>query len=160
MKSLNELIADAGKLASPSTSSLEDFADRISELASKVTRTLEKRDDIEQLVGKDNLEMMGNNHNNALRFMHSIMSTYEPKVFVETVLWVFRTYQAHGFTQAYWPAWLDTLLSIMKDEVAEQSYVELSPFFDWLIVNIPVFAHLSQTTPSAWEEGAMPSHGE
>jgi len=64
-------------------------------------------------------------------------------VLVETVLWVFRAYRSHGFQTTYWAANLNIWVDLIRQELSESAYNEIYPFYNWLIVNIPVFVKLS-----------------
>ena len=75
--------------------------------------------------------------------MESLFGSYDPKIFVETVLWVFRTYRNHGFNTSYWAANLDIWVEILRSSVSEETYREVYPYYHWLIVNIPVFTMLT-----------------
>jgi hypothetical protein len=75
--------------------------------------------------------------------MGTMFLAYEPEVFVQTVLWVFRAYRSHGFETTYWAANLDTFVEIARDRLAPTTFEELYPFFQWLIVNIPTFVKIS-----------------
>ncbi len=62
---------------------------------------------------------------------------------MDTILWVFRTYRAHGFQVAFWPANLATLLDVLRAELPPYAFRAVAPFFDWILVNIPVFTELT-----------------
>ena len=50
--------------------------------------------------------------------MSSLLATYSPEVLVNTVLWVFRAYRAHGFNLTYWPAQLDTWVVLLEKHLS------------------------------------------
>ena len=75
--------------------------------------------------------------------MLSIFTDFNPKVLVEKVLWVFRAYRSHGFQTTYWAANLNIWVDLIRQELSESAYNEIYPFYNWLIVNIPVFVKLS-----------------
>jgi hypothetical protein len=75
--------------------------------------------------------------------MDSIFMIYSPAVLVDTVLWVFRAYRSHGFQLTYWPAQLDTWVEIFRQDLTEQTFSEIYPFYNWMIVNQPAFVALS-----------------
>jgi len=103
--------------------------------------------------------MMESNHRNHARYMVTVFELYDPDSFVETVLWVFRTYRAHGFHVAYWAAMLDMILDIMREELSPETYEATSPFYEWILTRIPVFTLLSETESPALETpGQPPSH--
>jgi len=153
----DELIRSAQLLEAPSAPAAEEFERKADAVAAELTRRMLMRPDLERLIGADNQSMMENNSRNFCRFMVSLLQNYEPAVFVETALWAFRAYRAHGFQISYWPANLDTLVQILKEELKEPEYGEVYPFFNWLIVHIPAFVQISD---GALLGGAgAPEHG-
>jgi hypothetical protein len=77
--------------------------------------------------------------------MLSLFSDYQPAVFVETVLWVFRAYRSHGFQTTYWAANLNIWVDLLQKELSEDAWQQIYPFYNWLIVNIPVFTAITDT---------------
>ena len=112
-------------------------------LAEELNRRLSARPDLEKLIGPGNLSMMQDNGRNFCRFMSAMFRAYEPEVLAQTALWVFRAYRSHGFKTTYWPANLDTCVEIARDRLAPATFDEVYPFFQWLIVNIPIFVKIS-----------------
>ena len=112
-------------------------------MLSRLDEAMLERADVMDFFDDDKREMMRNNHANHFRYMESVFALFDPSSFVETVLWVFRTYRSHGFHVSYWPAMLDTVINVMKDELSETTHAETVPFYEWLIVNIPFFTMLT-----------------
>ena len=133
----------------PSAESHREISEKRELLANAMNEQFRKRPDLLQMIGEGNQEMMMGNHRNHIRFMASLFGDYNPEVLVETVLWVFRAYLSHGFKQTYWPAQLDTWVEILKKELSPACFDEVYPFYDWMIVNNPVFAKLGDETLSA-----------
>ncbi|MEE4197048.1 MAG: hypothetical protein V2I54_05350 [Bacteroidales bacterium] len=101
------------------------------------------RSDIHELVGRNNLEMMKDNHANHARFMVSLFENFNPEILVDTVLWVFRAYRSRNFHSNYWAAQLNGWIEILKEELSESTFTEIFPYYEWMQVNIPVFVKLS-----------------
>jgi hypothetical protein len=138
-----DLLKTAQKLAQPSPEALTEFSEKAENMANELNQRFSKRSDLQQLIGEGNTEMMFDNHRNHLRFMISLFSNYEPQVLVETVLWVFRAYRSHGFSLTYWPAQLDNWVDTFKNHLSKSCIEEIYPFYNWMIVNNPYFALLS-----------------
>ena len=139
------LLASARELKQPPPEVAQEFARKRDQLASMGNQWMSERPDLDRLVGEGNKLMAENNNRNFARFMESLFHHYQPEVLVETVLWVFRTYRAHGFTLAYWPANLDSWVNILAKELSTESSNAIYPFYNWLITNIPVFAKLTDS---------------
>ena len=138
-----ELIKSASQLKQPSNEAVAEFSSKADDMTNILNDRFTNRKDINQLIGEDNLHMMYDNHRNHMRFMISLFSDYNPGVFTETVLWVFRAYRSHGFKLTYWPAQLDNLVEIFKSELSRECYNEIYPFYNWMIINNPLFAIIS-----------------
>lgn len=140
----NLLLESAGKLQQVSKEASREYQDKAQLLLSGINRHMLNRQDIEKLVGKDNIEMMRDNHANHLRFMSSIFQHHNSEVLVETILWVFKAYRSRGFTTSYWAAQVNSWITILKDELSTESFEQILPYYNWIQINIPVFVKLSQ----------------
>jgi len=152
----SELLTGAMALKAPSSEVTKEFEGKSARLAEELNRILGERPDVNRLVGPDNLEMMFDNHRNHARFMTSVFYAYDPKVLVDTVIWVFRAYLSHGFSLAYWPAQLDTWVELFKQELSDQAYEEIYPFYHWLIINQATFVTLARQSSTTADE--KPQH--
>ena len=135
----SDLIKSAEKLQQPSQAASNEFEEKRELLAAEMNRLMTSRDDLAQLVGEGNILMMEDNHRNHARFMSTVFLYFEPEVLVETVLWVFRAYRSHGFQLTYWPAQLDNWVELFKTHLSAETFKEIYPFYNWMIVNQPVF---------------------
>ena len=148
------LLETASKLQPVNAKAAGEYQEKSPEMVSKLNTLLEKRQDIEKLVGKANREMMKDNHSNHARFIATMLKNYNANVFVETVLWVFNAYQHHGFSSNYWAAQLNTWISILKSELSDEAYREIFPYYEWMQTHIPILVKVS----SAMDENLTPSH--
>lgn len=142
-----DLLASAARLTAPSAEAAAEFASKAMSMAEEINRIMDLRPDVKRLVGEDNLEMMHDNHRNHARFIASLLQAYNPEVLVDTVIWVFRAYLAHGFSLAYWPAQLDTWVELFNRELSEQTRREIYPFYHWMIINQAYFVALAAASP-------------
>lgn len=131
------LIESASRITLPEKRFVEEYSRKKTELLGHVNQALLSRQDLEKLIGQNNKEMMLNNHHNHALFMESIMLVFNPQVLVETVLWVFRAYRAHGFNDLYWTAQLNAWLEAIKLHLSEDASQSIEPIYNWLIVNLP-----------------------
>ncbi len=138
------LLESAKELQPVSSASAQEYSQKAEQLVAAINAIMLKRPDVENLVGKNNLEMMKDNHANHIRFIASILRNYDPDVFVDCVLWVFRAYRSHGFTSNYWAAQLNLWIIILKKNLTEESFNEILPYYEWMQINIPKFVQLSE----------------
>ena len=138
------LFESALRLKQPESEAVQEYENKRGTLVAKVDKLMLNRSDINGLVCKKNIEMMMDNHANHARFMISIFHVFNAEVLIETILWVFRAYRNRGFTTNYWAAQLNTWINVLGEELSEASYKEIYPYYQWMLVNIPVFTELSQ----------------
>jgi hypothetical protein len=143
MMTREDLIASARALSAPSLAATEEFSRQRDALAARVNQAMAQRSDLEKLVGPGGRAMSEDNNRNFPLFMESLFQVFEPEVLVDTVLWVFRTYRAHGFRPIYWPANLDTWVEILRQELPADAFAAVFPFYRWLITRVPAFTALT-----------------
>ena len=153
-----KLLKTASELQQPPESAAREFLQKHEHMAEMGNRIMAGRDDIDRLVGQSNKKMAEDNNRNFARFMGSLYTNFDPDVFVETVLWVFRAYRSHGFQTTYWAANLNIWTDLIRQELTSDSYEAVYPFYNWLIVNIPIFVKLSDEHLSGTSEENMPEH--
>lgn len=139
----NYLLETAKQLQIASKKAVSEYSSQSDQLVNKMNELMLNRPDIISMVGEKNLSMMKDNHANHARFIASILKNYNPEVLVDTVLWVFRAYQSHGFKSNYWAAQLNSWISILKESLSSESYLEILPYYEWMQINIPTFTKVS-----------------
>jgi hypothetical protein len=158
-----ELLQTARRLVQPPAEVAREYASKRESLAAEMNRLMLARPDVERLAGPGNLAMMEDNHRNHARFLESVFLSFSPEVLVETVLWVYRAYRAHGFGLAYWPAQLSTWIDILGRRMTPDACVAIEPFYHWMIIHQADFVTLSEASrgPDAptIPEGEPPRHG-
>ncbi len=137
------LLSTARLLKQVSEKASNEFNQKSEQLVLKINTLMLERTDIESLVGEDNINMMTDNHSNHVRFIASILNNNNPEVLVETILWVFRAYRSHGFTTNYWAAQLNSWIIVLKETMTADSFMEIYPYYEWMQINIPIFAKVS-----------------
>ncbi|TVQ99427.1 MAG: hypothetical protein EA399_07505 [Desulfovibrionales bacterium] len=141
-----ELITRAGRITAPSPETAREFEAAAPVLAAELNRIMAARPDLTALIGPNNTAMMEDNHRNHARFMTSLLWLYDPQILVDTALWVFQAYRAHGFQLTYWPAQLDIWMQVLEEGLSREAYVEISPIYLFMIVHQPAFASLSENS--------------
>jgi len=139
----NFLLESAKQLKKVNNKTASAYEQKAEQLISKMNKLMLERQDIEKLVGENNINMMKDNHANHVRFISSMLKHHNPEVLLETVLWVFRAYRSHGFTTNYWAAQLNTWLQLFKAELTPKCYEEIYPLYEWMQINIPLFVKVS-----------------
>lgn len=137
------LIESAKRLKNVSEMASGEYLEKSEILVAKMNAVMLSRKDINSLIGEDNISMMKDNHANHVRFIASVLLHRNDTVLIETVIWVFTAYRSHGFTTNYWAAQLNTWIAVIKEELSAESFREIYPYYEWMLVNIPVFVALS-----------------
>jgi hypothetical protein len=148
----NILIESARNIVASAVFSSAVWEKNLNAHAAELNAILSRREDLEELIGPGNSSVMEMNHANHFRYMISVAALFDPKSFVETVLWVFRTYRARGFSVRYWEVMLPEARGILYRHMGDDYLRELGPYYEWLLANIPAFADLSETELSAFED--------
>lgn len=153
-----QLLGSAATLNQPAESAAQEFSRKHDALAERGNQAIADRPDLEKLVGEGNRQMAEDNNRNFARFMESMFIEYNAEVLVDTVLWVFRAYRSHGFKTTYWAANLNIWVDMMRQELSKESFEAIYPFYNWLIVNIPIFTQISDEAVLSLEENKVPAH--
>lgn len=140
------LLTTANKLRPISSSSAEEYTQKMEQLIAQMNTLMLEKANIQSLIGENNMSMMKDNNANHVRFMASIFTNYKPEVFVETVLWVFRAYPSHGFTSNYFATQLNAWIDLTKKVLTPECYIEIYSYYEWMQINIPIFVKVSDET--------------
>lgn len=139
----DELIRTAAKIPPVSSAAAAEYGAKRDEMVVRINQRLLARDDIDALIGANNLEMMKDNHANHGLFIESVLTHFDPNIMVETVLWVFRAYRSRQFHENYWAAQLNAWVKVMQERLTPESYNAVFPIYRWMIVHIPQFTALT-----------------
>jgi hypothetical protein len=139
-----ELIRSAEQLKQPSAETAAEYQRKAELLSIRLNSLMSTNPDLDKIIGPGNLAMMQDNHRNHAQFIASLLTAYNPQVLVETVLWVFRAYRSHGFQTSYWPIQLKTWVDILRGELSDAAFVEIYPYYQWMIRHQESFILLSE----------------
>lgn len=142
MSERHQLLQSAGRLCGPSAATAAEYTEKREQLLADLNAEFLKREDLISLVRDP--EMMRDNHSNHTRFMAALFQAYVPEVLVDTVIWVFKTYRAHGFSPHYWDIQLNIWPPLLEAHLSTAAYQEIHPFYEWLLLNCPTFTALSE----------------
>lgn len=138
------LINSAQLIEQVSPDTLAVYARMTDSLVARQTIKMLQRNDIKELIGESNESILRDNIANHCRFMSSLFVNYNPEVFVETVLWVFRAYGSRGFTQNYFASQLNSWMEHLREDLDAEVFAEIYPYYNWMQVNIPIFVLLTK----------------
>jgi hypothetical protein len=144
-----DLLKTAQELKQVTEEMAHEFSSKKDLLVELMNKKMLDRKDIVEMVGENNIEMMKDNHANHARFLESIFYSFNPDVLVDTVLWVFRAYRSRNFSSTYWAAQLNTWVNIYKENLSEDCFNAVYPYYNWMQINIPAFTSLAEQSIDA-----------
>lgn len=148
----DQLLESAREIGPVGEAAAREYMEKADRLISRINERMLARDDIRELVGAENIEMMKDNHANHVRFIGSMLHAFNAEVLVETVLWVFRAYRSREFRDAYWAAQLNGWMEILREELSPEAFDEVYPMYSWMQINIPLFVLLSDSETVVGDE--------
>jgi hypothetical protein len=145
------LITSAASLREVSPETAAAFESMAESCAAALTSALHRHADLDSVIGPGNQDVMETNHLNHFKYMASTTALFDPASFVETVLWVVRTYRARGFSLVYWEVMLPLAADIVRTTLQPRPFEEIAPFYRWLSDHVAHIALLGETEVSAYE---------
>jgi hypothetical protein len=138
-----DLIRSAGDIPQASRRAADLFGLSARLLAEKMDDAMLAREDLTELIGEGNLDLMVNNHWNLTCFMESMSYGFDAELFVDTVVWALATYLARGFRSEYWraclPEWRRAGRELLGDKFSEAEH----PFL-WMEEHLDDFLNLRE----------------
>ncbi|MDD4730914.1 MAG: hypothetical protein PHX58_03155 [Desulfovibrio sp.] len=145
-----ELLRRAALLQQPSAKTAVEFEGAQSRLAQELSRVMDAHPRRDELYPPELRELMRENHVNHFNYLNSVFQLYDPESFLETVIWVLRTYLNRGVRLAYWEVMLPESLNLLQNILTREAYAEVRPFYDWLLEHYRSAARL-RTRDGLWE---------
>lgn len=145
MVSGKECIHSSHVLKAQFVAATEEFERKLGLIADDLNCRMLARPDLVGHIGLNKALMRDDNSRNFCRAVASHLQNYGPEVLVEVAIKAFCVSLLVGFQFGYWPANIDTQVQVLKEEIPEPVYSEVYPFFDRLIVHIPVSLQMNDT---------------
>ena len=101
---IEEILASCRELPRISPEAADAYADASAILLHHVHDQLESNPKLMDLIGRNPLEMMRDNHRNHAAFMSTVFKLNSFELMARTVPWVYRAYHAKGFSYDYFLA--------------------------------------------------------
>jgi MerR family transcriptional regulator, light-induced transcriptional regulator len=142
-----DLIKEAKELPVVGQKAAEAYEAHLQAMIDRVNTKMEMHPDIHRLIGHNPLDMMRTNHQNHARFMVSVFKYHAHELLVKVVLWVYRTYHAHGFDFDYFPVELTAWQDAVTAHLDPSQTPEIAAIYQWLIDHHRILAKLAQERP-------------
>lgn len=144
---LRDLILEAEKLPAVKLEAVGAYEAHLQAMVDWVNENLETRPDIHRLIGHNPLDMMRTNHENHARFMVNVFKYTTYELLVKVVVWVYRTYHAHGFDFDYFPVELAAWKNAVTARLDPSQTQEIADIYQWLMDHHQDFMRLAEESP-------------
>lgn len=140
-----DLIKSAEVFAGFGAEAVREYSEKTDYLVLVVQNRISGINNI-QTITNSNAGMLASNTANHARFISAILHDFNAEIFVDTVIWVFRTYISHGFKLEFWHVFLNLWIEVLSEVLAFESRKEIIPLYKWMIAHIDDFAELARET--------------
>ncbi len=130
---LMQHITSASDLPSVSAQAAEAYAADRNTLVSLVNESMMNRKDLSGLLGGNSVEMMTMNHENHAAFMANVFLLNQFEMLAKTIIWVYRSYKARGFSYDYFPVELKAWMEAIRDQLDSQYCEQILAIYQWMI---------------------------
>jgi len=122
----------------------EEYEKKAENLIEKVNDSLEHREDVRQLIGKNPLKKAFENHKHHARFMTNVFKLNDYELLIKTSVWVYRTYHRHGFSYDYFPVELQSWMEAVKNGLEKESAEQICKIYSFMLENHRQFIESAQ----------------
>jgi methanogenic corrinoid protein MtbC1 len=131
---IEDIIASSSGLPRISPEATEAYAQSTDRLLNHVNNQLEEHPKIKELIGRNPLDLMHNNHKNHASFMTTVFRINSFELLARTIPWVYRAYHARGFSYDYFPAELIAWQIAVHDCLASPAHKsEIIAVYKWMV---------------------------
>lgn len=136
------LIEDIKSLHPVSNHAALQYELKHNDLRLYVSRSMESRTDIKELIGFNELSMMQEFQFNHARFMVNVLHLNSFELLGRVFIWVYKAYRSHGFSYEYFPIALSAWKDAIKLYIEAKDAAEIIDLYDWLIRKHDTFVNI------------------
>ena len=126
-----------------------------------VNEKLTRRTDLATLIGTTDPTVMLQNHEHHVAFMANVFLLNRYPLLARTMIWVYRTYLAHGFSLLYWPAQLEAWVEAVETYLPENEQGQITQVYQWMMEShekiITILEQGADDIPSAGPQEGLPA---
>ncbi len=141
---IERLISDAKKSLNVSPKAAFLYEQNKEQMLEYVNKKLTEHEKITQLIGKNPLEMMYNNHKHHIDFMINVFKLNNYEMLIRIIPWVFKSYHSHGFSYDYFVVVLETWKKAINKYLPKIEADEINTVYEWILKNHENMIHLSK----------------
>lgn len=139
----SELINSANLLPRITPEALTEYRSKSGRMAEQLNEHFISDNEIENLIGNNNIDLMKNNHENHAHFMASVFENFSAETLVNTILWVFKVYRSREFKPVYWHRQLNCWIDLIKENIDTNEQDGILDYYKWMIEHINDFTQLT-----------------
>ncbi|WP_449244748.1 cobalamin B12-binding domain-containing protein [Desulfobacca acetoxidans] len=141
---LAQLIEEANRLPAVDPEAVRAYQEKSDLLLEQVNREVGAHPEAHRLIGYNPVEMMHTNHQNHARFMANVFKFRAYELLARMVVWVYRTYHAHGFDFDYFPVELSAWQQAVREHLDPGQTWAILAVYQWMLDRHEVMVILSQ----------------
>jgi methanogenic corrinoid protein MtbC1 len=131
---IDEILISAKKLPRVSAEAAEEYAKAIDKLLDHVNEQMGSNPKISELIGRNPLDLMHDNHRNHATFMSTVFNINSCELLARTIPWVYRAYHARGFSYDYFPVELIAWQIAIHECLAQSAHKnEILTIYKWMV---------------------------
>jgi methanogenic corrinoid protein MtbC1 len=149
LSTLTETIADS--LSTIDTAAANAYEQHVPGIIEYVNHAFDQREDCSQLIGGNSIYVLYDNHENHAYFMLYSFRLGSAAAFTQSLLWVYSSYTARGFSPDYFPVALETWQAAVAHYLSPKHATPINQLYQCLIDHHPYVLLLAQKTPERAE---------
>ena len=131
---LKKLLSSSSHLPGIPSEATEIYAASANSLVAKVNSLLDRHPQRDELIGRNPVTLMHDNHRNHVDFMTTVFRLNSYELLARTLPWIYRAYHARGFSYDYFleelRAWKIAVLEAFGETTSKH---EILAVYDWMI---------------------------
>jgi hypothetical protein len=128
-----EININISEIPEVSKEAAEEYGKNIDVMIKKVDQDMSEKENLNQLIGDNPLNKMEDNHKNHANFMYNSFQLNDPELFLNTIIWVYKTYNNHGFSYDYFPVELRSWISAVKKYLSTETQNSIIKVYKWML---------------------------
>ena len=139
-----EININISEIPEVSKEAAEEYGKNIDVMIKKVDQDMSEKENLNQLIGDNPLNKMEDNHKNHANFMYNSFQLNDPELFLNTIIWVYKTYNNHGFSYDYFPVELRSWISAVKKYLSTETQNSIIKVYKWMLNYHQIFIEESK----------------
>jgi len=114
---------------------IEEYEKKSEVLIEYVNDKLSQRDNLDDLIGSNSLNVMYDNHKNHAAFMINAFKINDYRFLFSTIIWVYSTYKNHNFSYNYFLVELNAWIEAVNNYISSKNATSINKVYKWMLEN-------------------------